>query len=276
MKNSVFLLLFIAANCFSQNKQQKGYVYYGEYENIFQGTKGGREVKGNLIFDTNESFYFTGKDSLNNEFEMEYKNLYYKNNSNEEDGGIIYSGDISTARDLLNYRISTTKDTVYSYFERYSPKNGDFHYLKELNPKFDWVLINETKKIGDFTCNKATCHFRGRDYVAWYTNEIPVPHGPWKFQGLPGLILEVYTPNQEIYFCAKKVLFPFNFKRVIPKLKKPQNIKWMTSVKELLRRQDETLQEAHELGTLHLASMPNLKGKIILEKSINRYKEIEE
>jgi hypothetical protein len=50
----------------------------------------------------------------------------------------------------------------------------------------------------------------------------------------------------------------------------------MTSVKELLKRQDETLQEAHELGTLHLASMPNLKGKIILEKSINRYKEFEE
>ena len=154
-----------------------------------------------------------------------------KNGQNEEDGGIIYTGDISTARDRLNYRINTTKDTVYDFFERYSTKHGDFHYLKEAKPEFNWILTNETKKIGNFNCNKATCHFRGRDYTAWYTMEIPVPYGPWKFQGLPGLILEVYTPNQEIYFCAKKVLFPFDFKRSIPKIEKPQNVVRLYEIK---------------------------------------------
>jgi GLPGLI family protein len=277
MEKRIFIFFFLTSFLsFAQKTTVKGYVYYGEYENIFQGIKGGREIRGNLIFDANDSYYYTGKDSLNNEFEMEYKMMYPASTANTDIGGTIYSGDISSARDHLNYRIHTTKDTISDYFERYSPKNGDFHYLKELNPKFDWVLINETKKIGAFNCLKATCHFRGRDYIAWYTLEIPVSYGPWKFQGLPGLILEVYTPNQEIYFSAKKILYPFNFSKPIPKINKPKDVKWMTSVKELLKRQDETLEEAHELGTLHLASMPNLKGKIILEKSINRYKEFEE
>ena len=51
-----------------------------------------------------------------------------------------------------------------------------------------------------YPCHKATTHFRGRDYVAWYTEEIPYPYGPYKFGGLPGLITCIYdTQREHIY-----------------------------------------------------------------------------
>ena len=44
------------------------------------------------------------------------------------------------------------------------------------------------------------CNFRGRTYEAWFTTEIPVKDGPWKFHGLPGLILEVYDIQKHYSF----------------------------------------------------------------------------
>jgi GLPGLI family protein len=275
LKHTCLFFVLISLISFAQKTNQKGYVYYGEFENIYQGLKGGREIRGNLIFDANESYYYTGKDSLNNEIEIEYKKMYPASAANSELGGTIYAGDIENSGEPLNYRIHTSKDSISDYFDRYYPKHNHLHYLKEAKPKFNWALINETKKVGNFNCLKATCHFRGRDYIAWYTLEIPVSHGPWKFQGLPGLILEVYTPNQEIYFSAKKILFPFNFNKPIPKINKPSDVKWMTSVNELLKRQDEALQEIYEHAVLIL-SKSNIGGKIIKEQSKSRFKEIEQ
>ncbi|MDR3285905.1 MAG: GLPGLI family protein [Prevotellaceae bacterium] len=74
--------------------------------------------------------------------------------------------------------------------------------------KQDWKIINETKEIVGYNCQKATCTFRGRDYVAWFTREIPVNEGPWKFSGLPGLIIKV-CDTQERYdfelYAVRKV-----------------------------------------------------------------------
>ncbi|MEG1586769.1 MAG: GLPGLI family protein [Bacteroidales bacterium] len=61
-------------------------------------------------------------------------------------------------------------------------------------PLFKWnVNFFDTRKISGYLCHKATTLFRGRDYEVWYTTEVPVPFGPWKLNGLPGLILEATT-----------------------------------------------------------------------------------
>ena len=54
----------------------------------------------------------------------------------------------------------------------------------------DWKVSFETKEILGYQCFKAECDFRGRHWTAWCTMQIPVQDGPWKFCGLPGLILE--------------------------------------------------------------------------------------
>lgn len=55
----------------------------------------------------------------------------------------------------------------------------------------EWNLENGEKTICGYNCSKATTTFRGRNYTAWYAPEIPNSNGPWKFGGLPGLILKI-------------------------------------------------------------------------------------
>lgn len=57
--------------------------------------------------------------------------------------------------------------------------------------KMDWKIGSETQKIMNYTAQKATTSFGGRDWVAWFTTELPFPDGPYKFHGLPGLIVKL-------------------------------------------------------------------------------------
>ena len=55
-----------------------------------------------------------------------------------------------------------------------------------------------------YLCQKATCHFSGREFTAWFTQKIPVRNGPWKFGGLPGAILKVSDKDNLYDFeCVK-------------------------------------------------------------------------
>lgn len=64
-----------------------------------------------------------------------------------------------------------------------------------------WQLIDsEPQQVLGYNCHKAKTFFRGREYEVLYTNEIPIDNGPWKFGGLPGMILKVVSKgNGETY-----------------------------------------------------------------------------
>lgn len=77
---------------------------------------------------------------------------------------------------------------------------NDFFSYEEDLPEFEWNLGDSTSTLLGYPVQMATCSFRGREYVAWFTPEIAVSEGPWKFRGLPGLILKVAdTRNQYVY-----------------------------------------------------------------------------
>lgn len=58
-------------------------------------------------------------------------------------------------------------------------------------PDCGWELADGERTILGYACRRATCTFRGRNYEAWYAPDIAVSAGPWKFGGLPGLILAI-------------------------------------------------------------------------------------
>ena len=60
---------------------------------------------------------------------------------------------------------------------------------EEENEMPAWELLPDTMTILSYSCQKAVCRFKGREYEAWFTPEIPRNEGPWKLHGLPGLIL---------------------------------------------------------------------------------------
>ena len=64
----------------------------------------------------------------------------------------------------------------------------------------DWTILPDTASFLDYPCQKATLKFRGRNYEAWFAPQIPVNDGPWKFFGLPGLILKVKDTESQFDF----------------------------------------------------------------------------
>ena len=56
---------------------------------------------------------------------------------------------------------------------------------------FEWRLLPESDSVCGYLCQKAETEYRGREYEAWYCPDLPVDAGPYKFRGLPGLILKV-------------------------------------------------------------------------------------
>ncbi len=78
---------------------------------------------------------------------------------------------------------------------------GVFQYAEPI-PNLKWNVFPEHKIIIGYDCQRATCSFRGRNYEVWFTSEIPLSYGPWKLQGLPGLILEVADEKNEYHFIA--------------------------------------------------------------------------
>jgi GLPGLI family protein len=66
-----------------------------------------------------------------------------------------------------------------------------------------WSMSGDTMRVLSYLCYKATCHYRGRDWEAWYAFDIPVNSGPWKLCGLPGLILKaVDSRNHYVFECV--------------------------------------------------------------------------
>lgn len=77
---------------------------------------------------------------------------------------------------------------------------GMNYLIKDSLSSIKWIITSETKKIENLICQKATARFRGRNYVAWFCPAIPINDGPWKFFGLPGLILQVNDTKGQVVF----------------------------------------------------------------------------
>ncbi|MCU4176399.1 GLPGLI family protein [Carboxylicivirga sp. N1Y90] len=84
--------------------------------------------------------------------------------------------------------------------------------------KFDWHLVkSKIQTINGFVCHKATTQFRGRNYTAWYTLEIPISDGPYKFKGLPGLIVKIEDKQKQHMFELVKIERSNSFKKIYTK-----------------------------------------------------------
>lgn len=70
-------------------------------------------------------------------------------------------------------------------------------------PAIEWSFNNEDcDTILGYECGKATAEFAGRRYTAWFASEIPLPFGPYKFGGLPGLILKIEDEERQFVWEA--------------------------------------------------------------------------
>lgn len=117
--------------------------------------------------------------------------------------------------------------------------------FKEPLPQQDWKMTNETKSIGGYLAKKATTTFRGRNWTAWYTEEIPLSTGPHKFNGLPGLIIALSDADN---------YFTFTLKGLDQKRKKIylENVKTIQTTREVFR---ETERKFNENPDVHITAI---------------------
>jgi GLPGLI family protein len=77
--------------------------------------------------------------------------------------------------------------------------------MEEEIPQFEWRIMGEQKTIAEHACFGATTSFRGRSYSVWFTPDIPLDVGPWKFSGLPGAILQVNDKEGRFNWYCKLI-----------------------------------------------------------------------
>lgn len=93
-----------------------------------------------------------------------------------------------TIGDDYDYRVIKQ----YPDYKTYLVKNISFDTYKIIeDQKIVWKIFPDKQKIGEFNAQKATTSFGGRQWTAWFTVDIPFQDGPYKFCGLPGLIVKI-------------------------------------------------------------------------------------
>lgn len=133
--------------------------------------------------------------------------------------------------------IENGKMTVYATMPQGLGRYNAFY--TEPYPLQQWRMGTETQTILGHHCQKATCHWRGRNFVAWFATDIPVKAGPWKFGGLPGLILKLQDTAGGYRFEAVQIsskpypIYKYDFKNYtrstrekVWKLQKSFNENW--------------------------------------------------
>lgn len=117
-------------------------------------------------------------------------------------------------KDSLN-RLHNSQDTSWTnqipiVRKKNSDKNLNFAFAGEQLYSYptedlvEWKLLNETKKLMNFNVQKATTNFGGRIWTAWFTKEMPFSEGPYKFKGLPGLVISIEDSQQQYVFSLVK------------------------------------------------------------------------
>jgi GLPGLI family protein len=108
----------------------------------------------------------------------------------------------------INIKITSSRPTTRSEYFQFPAQNKLMlkeslitpYLIEEPMPVINWKISSDTTSYGTLHCQKATGHFKGRDYTAWFCPDLPFRAGPWKLNGLPGLIVEAYDTNKEVEF----------------------------------------------------------------------------
>ena len=87
-----------------------------------------------------------------------------------------------------------------------------FKYTEPMQRPTWKTTVGDTTIVG-YSCHKAVTHFQGRTWIVWYTPDIPVPEGPWKLCGLPGLILQ--ADDSDHFFSVSCIGIKVNPKKTI-------------------------------------------------------------
>ncbi|MCD1118691.1 GLPGLI family protein [Chryseobacterium turcicum] len=180
-KTTLLFALFISFLAFSQTNR---FIYEFKYKKDSLATT---YDEGNMVLD------ITGK-----------KVQFYDFNAIKTD---------STNRNSAGY---TTYSFPFAKLQRNISSGDNINYnlvaesyfAYNSSDKFNWIISKDTKTKNKWKLQKATTQFGGRTWEAWFTTDLPFSEGPYKFNGLPGLIVELKDSKNNFIFDLVKVENP--------------------------------------------------------------------
>ena len=187
MKN-IFTLALLATCLFSLSVFSQNYV--AQYNSV---SNGGFAVlfSSTLYIPENGNKSFLIDYTQRKEVEEKEETIDF-----DADGNPIYSVTIDSGHSKELFIFDANEKTVH-----YNQMVGAKQFIvKDTPPQIQWNITNDTREVAGKKAVKATCTFRGRNWTAWFAPDIPVYGGPWKLQGLPGLIIEAQDDTNRYAF----------------------------------------------------------------------------
>lgn len=133
---------------------------------------------------------------------------------------------------LIEKNRSDGSMTVVDFFD------GQFYQYADTVPApSDWIITDSVSTISGYDCILATCSFHGRDWNVWFSTDLPWYDGPWKFSGLPGLVVSA-SDAEGLYKFTLKEIYPVS-EPVKPWAKKPKK----TTRQKFLKERFEYLRQ---------------------------------
>ncbi|WP_294301841.1 GLPGLI family protein [uncultured Chryseobacterium sp.] len=178
---SLFHLLIVIV-VFSQKKFNV--VYEANYKLNYKLSNANsfkKETTFALLINENSSFFKDLHRYISDSLIVEKK-------LNTLDEAMKYNTDFRGYIGTTSAKLYVTDEINYSYFEYEEPNN------------INWKIKNEFKTVAGYRCQRAEVTKYGRTWIAWFTADIPFQFGPYKFNGLPGLITEVYDSKDDYHY----------------------------------------------------------------------------
>ena len=179
-----FALLFLATALFGQNYKVAYRLHY--FENPVERT--GNQQEDFYLYTDKDHSEFVSVLKMKKDSVMKF---------DKSDVGRQMAAYKAIPRTKFEFFLTKQYETKTVLFvQKFSVNIG----YQQVGTTYAWEVMDTTKTVNGFTCRKATLRHLGTTYEAWFTDEVPVFDGPYFFQGLPGLILEVACPERGYRF----------------------------------------------------------------------------
>jgi len=192
------VIVLFAVSTFAQNPDQALARVRYTYTHIQDTTQKDKPHKENMLLVTgkNASVY-TSYDKLNQAVNAKKQiEEQLKNQTGSSNMKIEIKSEMKSPVTAVDYFFFANERKMFI-----KERLLNNYLIEENTPQIDWKIAKDTMSFSGISCQKATAKFKGRNWIAWYATEIPLQSGPWKLNGLPGLIIEAFDEKKEVHFA---------------------------------------------------------------------------
>jgi len=177
-KISLALLLIIGFTVFAQNR------FFYDYKFIPDSTDKANVLKEIMLLDIDKSgskYYGQEKFIADSTSQADVERQLKLNPNNINISRRDKPG-------MVSYKVTKQYPDFKTHL--FTKISSDSYKIEE-DKKPEWKILPDKQKIGEYNAQKATTKYGGREWTAWFSTDLPFQDGPYKFYGLPGLIVKI-------------------------------------------------------------------------------------